>query len=472
MMKVRLIKLIPLCIFLGVLISSSTPDKLKEELFTRLQEYQQNHPEEKIFIHTNKYAYAAGDTVWFKVYLRNADDQRWSKLSAVVHVDLIDPKDSIIGERLIYAKRGFSAAEFAIADSSMTGRYRLRAYTKWQRNFTQEFFESDLFVSSVTSEKILSAGVASDSVSSVENSKAKGKIEVTVDFLPEGGELVDGITTQVAFVARSKNGQPLMIRGKLIDQNEVSVTAVKSNEYGLGTTFVRTVEQQPLTLLITEINGEEAEQKIPFPKGISKGYVITAVQRDDKLITQVKGQKNGDLANCSLVISQNDKLLDVFKLDPNAISDDFSLGTHNLRAGILKLTLFDANNRPRNERLVYINNKTEKAEVKLNLSKKRFKKRERIDLSYLVNKGNEKNVGVAASLAVVAGSDVKDQRVNIISEMLLCSNIDIPRSSGLVQKCISEKGVIDDKLMDLVLLTHGWRRFTWQDVLRDVKVAK
>src|SRR5436305_582504 len=56
----------------------------------KLNDYYQKYPQERLFVHTDKDFYLAGDLIWFKIYhIDNNTDQPvlWSK---VAYVELID----------------------------------------------------------------------------------------------------------------------------------------------------------------------------------------------------------------------------------------------------------------------------------------------------------------------------------------------------------------------------------------------
>ena len=56
---------------------------------------------EKIYLQTDRNAYTIGETIWFKGIVTQAKDNVPSSLSGVLRVELIDPFETILGEKLV-----------------------------------------------------------------------------------------------------------------------------------------------------------------------------------------------------------------------------------------------------------------------------------------------------------------------------------------------------------------------------------
>lgn len=113
----------------SILVSAFTAlDTLKKHLL-QLKKYTSERPQEKIDLHIDKYFYVAGDTIWFKAYIVNAEENALSGLSKIVYVDLIDAKDSIRQTLKLPVESGLSWGSFSLTDTIKQGRYRICAYT-------------------------------------------------------------------------------------------------------------------------------------------------------------------------------------------------------------------------------------------------------------------------------------------------------------------------------------------------------
>ena len=99
---------------------------------------------EKIYLHTDKPYYAIGDTMWFKTYVVNTQNQP-STLSGAVYIDLIDQADSLVHALKLPLMNGLAKGNLVLSDGLHAGNYRVRAYTQWMRNAGPDFFYQKAF---------------------------------------------------------------------------------------------------------------------------------------------------------------------------------------------------------------------------------------------------------------------------------------------------------------------------------------
>ncbi|MEM7380703.1 MAG: hypothetical protein AAF361_05835, partial [Bacteroidota bacterium] len=89
---------------------------------------------EKVYVHTDKDFYTVGETIWFKGYLVDGITHTQSERSKVLHVELLNDKDSIITERKLYVQKIGVSGDIEITNEMLEGVYRLRAYTNFMFN--------------------------------------------------------------------------------------------------------------------------------------------------------------------------------------------------------------------------------------------------------------------------------------------------------------------------------------------------
>jgi len=109
---------------------------------------------EKVYLHTDRTYYYSGDDIWFKAYVVEAEDRLLSDLSNNLHVELISPSSKIISSRIIKIDSGLGNGDFKLPADLRSGRYKLRAYTNYMRNFSDQlFFRKEIIVINSTDEK-------------------------------------------------------------------------------------------------------------------------------------------------------------------------------------------------------------------------------------------------------------------------------------------------------------------------------
>jgi hypothetical protein len=102
---------------------------------------------EKVYLHTDRSYYAAGEDMWFKAYLVNAQSNYSTTSSNNLYVELINPTNEISAREIVRIDNGVGVGDFKLEDSIASGHYHLRAYTNWMRNFGSHFvFEKDIWI--------------------------------------------------------------------------------------------------------------------------------------------------------------------------------------------------------------------------------------------------------------------------------------------------------------------------------------
>lgn len=111
-----------------------------QQVAEKLDDYNLSHPQEKLYLQLDKYAYSAGETIWFKAYTTIGIQNLFSNLSGIAYVELIDAADRKIDSLIITLGLGVGMGDIALSDTIVEGSYRLRAYTNWMRNSEDKYF--------------------------------------------------------------------------------------------------------------------------------------------------------------------------------------------------------------------------------------------------------------------------------------------------------------------------------------------
>ncbi len=165
--------------------------------------------QEKIFIHANQSNYQAGDTLWFKTYQVYQHPLYRDALSKLIYVDLIDPHLTILDSRILKSNNGVAWGDFKLADTLQTGRYYVRAYTHWMRNYgdsTQAVVEIPVFGRGETG-LFQSAALEQDSTLKIELAKSVFQKGERMDFSVRGLPMTSYSVT-IASERVAGRGQP------------------------------------------------------------------------------------------------------------------------------------------------------------------------------------------------------------------------------------------------------------------------
>ena len=98
-------------------------------------------PYEKLYIHTDKPFYGAGEKIWFKGYLVNAHNHLDNSQSNFIITELIDQSDSIVTRKKIRRDSlGYFHNSFELPATLQAGNYYIRGYTNWMLNESPDFY--------------------------------------------------------------------------------------------------------------------------------------------------------------------------------------------------------------------------------------------------------------------------------------------------------------------------------------------
>ncbi len=98
--------------------------------------------QEQVQLTSNKSYYHAGENLWFAGKMLYADATMSDSISKLVYVELISPQNELIARKKYHVDSLAFHGMFNLSTTLSLGNYRLRAYTKWMRNFGDStFFE-------------------------------------------------------------------------------------------------------------------------------------------------------------------------------------------------------------------------------------------------------------------------------------------------------------------------------------------
>lgn len=236
---------------------------------------------ERVYLHIDRDYYNTGDDVWFKAYVIDASTNKLSPNTNNLHVELISSTSKIIQSRILRIEAGIGNGDFHLTDSLPSGRYRIRAYTNYMRNFDDLFF----FTREIVIINLIDGGnELNDSIKYIEN-------KIYISFFPEGGSLIDNVTSIIAFKAVNSIGKGCDVTGELFSSKGDLITTFKSSHLGMGYFNLKPVSGLNYYAVIKSHDGMEYRAEIP--KSFSNGVTIhVLVIQDNKLL--IKVNTNGE----------------------------------------------------------------------------------------------------------------------------------------------------------------------------------
>ncbi|TWI93911.1 hypothetical protein JN11_04921 [Mucilaginibacter frigoritolerans] len=425
-----------------------------QDVQNSFNQYKQSALQEKIFVHTDKTTYLPGEILWFKVYCVDGNDHKPLNLSKVVYVDVLDNNQNAVIQTKVAIKNGIGDGSLYIPVTISNGNYKFRAYTNWMKNFSSDFY----FEKMVTFVNPLK---------SPEGSIKASELAYDIRFFPEGGNLVSGIESKVAFKAVNQNGKGIDLKGVVIDQHNDTVAKFKSLKFGMGSFSFTPASGNTYKAVIRIGNTAPVTKDLPVIN--TQGYVM-------KLTDNGSGQINISVSNTG---SGNENIYlfvhtrQVVKAAESAMiangTVNFKIDKNILGEGISHFTVFNSAKQPVCERL-YFKRPAQQLFISAGADQQQYDIRKKVNINITAKDKADKPLKAEMSIAVYRTDSLQGvDQSEIFSYLWLGSelkgNIE---SVGYYLKNVNAE---TDEALDNLMLTQGWRRFQWNKVL-DSKPAE
>lgn len=401
---------------------------------------------EKVYLHLDKPYYSKGDNLWFKAYALEGPKHTPTSNSENLYVELINA-GKVLKRLTVYLNNGLGRGDFDLADSLPAGEYTIRAYTNWMRNNDEDFF----FQKQIQ----LIDPIGLNAEKNPENASA-----YQISFYPEGGELITNLSSKVAFeITNQLEKLPIEI---IDDLGEVITTASTEHE-GMGS-----FELKPLKgrTYFAKVNGTAAKHALPTPQRQGLVLSVDNISDDEKVIVNIRSTSPEEQENEAFLVAHTRGLVGfASKIEWEGSSATISIPKDRLATGIVHVTLFDENWNPEAERLIFKKQNTALIKVRLETDQERYKVRDSTKVKLTVENENGEPLRGFFSMSVFDTKQIKPEAIksNIISNLLLSS--DFRGEISNASQYFDQNNSNADEQLNLLLMTKGWRRFNWKDVL-------
>ncbi len=427
------------CLLPGLSIAQESGIKL-------LHHYRQILPFEKVYLHTDQRVYEPGDMIWFRAYVTDDYNRPKYGLENKLRVQLLDPQGELLVELNLNVLPDELANCIPIPNDAEEGIYTLRAATPWLFNFGQDaFFEQKIWVQTLDE---LAEPIVEETL------PAPAKIQA--QFFPEGGDLVADFKQKVAFKISDSQGKSLAARGTLFNSQQQPLLTFESFHRGMGAFNFTPQKGERYTIRMA---GFQDTFFLPIPRSDELALRIE-LPTPDSLSVVIWKRIPG---TAQLLLRCKDSIVWQQKSMVLAGETKLSIPIPQLPIGIAQVLLLDEVGRPFAERLVFLH-QARRARVELKTQQEYQPGEEvKIDIEARDEYGNP--LDGLFSLAVVNDqywslADVQSD--NILSRLLLSAELKGKIEAPAFYFTLNEQKA--SAALDLVMLTHGWRKFSWKEI--------
>ncbi|RZL49219.1 MAG: hypothetical protein EOP00_07450 [Pedobacter sp.] len=412
---------------------------------------------EKTYLHIDRTYYSSGEDIWFSAYLVNGKSTGLTNTSNNLYVELLNPNGKLVERKLIRLDGGLGKGDFKLKDTLETGWYNISAYTNWMHNFGDNFvFKTKIHVTNVVADKDLkSAKVGAKKVERVNSSSPKK----TITFFPEGGSLIEGLTSLVAFKTNDELGNGLKTSGSIVSSKGDTISTFESTAIGMGS-FTFTPAANEDYKVVGFYGSEKFSSALPkaLKSGLSMHITTDSLNIKASITANEVAFNNFKGKPISMVIKHAGDVVYSGTITLTKTTSSVSIPTKDLPAGVAVFTLIDHLGRPNCERLIYIQS-ANKVNFSVHSTKSTYKNREKVTLNVKATDVFGKPIKTYLSLAAVDGLLPSDSS-NIVNYLMLQSELkgDIKNAA----QYFNSDNTGRFKQLDLLLLTQGWREYLWR----------
>ena len=408
--------------------------------------YAERTPVEKLFLHLDRPAYVSGETLWFKLYAVEGTTQRPLAASSVAYVEVLDAANVPVLQAKIALLNAAGQGSLTLPAALPSGRYVVRAYTSWMRNFGPEYY----FHTSV---------VVVNTRQPLGDQAAPRAAAYDPQFFPEGGDLVRGLPSRVGFKLTDQAGRGVAATGIVLDAAGASVARFSTLWAGMGSfDFTPAPGGGAYRAVIKLATNQTITCALPPVR--AQGYVLRVVEDGpDRLFVVVQAQGPAAASETLYLLGHTGQRVvvaaEALLYQGRAV---FSVLKQQLAAGVSHFTVFNRQRQPLAERL-YFRPPAATLALRVQPTKSQYAAREKVTLR-LGSGPVPANLSVAVyqldSLAAAGGAD-------ITSYLWLAADLrgTIENPGRYFDATNPEAAAAADNLM----LTQGWRRFRWAAVL-------
>ncbi len=485
------------------------------------------NPPTSLFVHTDKTLYTNNETIWFSGYLLGAEinDPEHSILCvAVVHTD----SREVVLQRKYLMKDRLSFGSLRLPDTIPAGDFIFLVFTNVVRHDGQPLavFTQPLTIKSIRQQDFKVSVNLLDTI--IHNGLVRVKVDVTTDntrtkekpvlkyginddllktqflndksflvnipaeqlnrarptllasvrfknqtqhfnlklpqvsrekidvrFFPEGGNLVQGLPSRIGWEAKTNDGAPVALKGTLLKDGE-PVDTISTNASGLGKFNLTPKEQSTYTLKVSYPVGDTI---YTLPPAVKQGVVIhipEAIVSDSVRLTMYSPKPR----TVQVLVHNYREAFASFRVGLTSSGTRMKIALPGLPKGIAMITVLDELGQPLAERLFFAHyDKKIRAEIRLD--KPVYKKRDSVRVLLKLTDPSGRPVQGVVSAAAVQQNRLEGRKMqDIESYTYLNADIgDLPQNPGGAK--LSDQAYVED-----VFLVKGWRRFTWQDMVK------
>ena len=292
---------------------------------------------------------------------------------------------------------------------------------------------------------------------------------IDVQLFPEGGYLINGVRSRVAFKALKPDGFGIDAQGNITDNTGAVMADFKSQHLGMGVFALLPEAGKTYKANFKFADGTQTSIELPTPRDEGINLSLNNSNPDTLSLKIAANEPYFEkYRNKSFyVIAQSNGIIcyAAQTVLRNAVYSA-SIPKNKFPTGLLQVTLFSVKGTPLSERLAFIRH-NDLMTLSLSSDKSTYNRKTKVKMQVSAKNGLvpvEGNFSVSVVDEALVPYD-QDDETTILSHLLLTSDL-----RGFVEKPNyyfnhTDQNAINN--LDILMLTQGYRRFSYKNIISD-----
>lgn len=437
---------------------AQSSDTIFSRYFRYAQNFADSYPREKVSLHLDNASYYLGDTIWFKAYVVTAEQNLPTTISKPLYVELLDQLGNVVERQIIQLTDGEGTGQIILNNTFFTGYYEMRAYTKWMLAFDNPSCFSRVLpvYRKRLSDKETPRSIATYRMDASMKQRPKDKEKkFTVRFFPEGGQLVKGISSIVAFEATSRDKGAADVEGTVVSPSGEELAHIRSLHDGMGYFEYKPEEKAG----VAKIDYEGSTYQFDLPEALPQGYVLRIDNRREMLDITVARSSQAMKDTLAVFVSSQGRPYKCMTLDfEDELNCQFRISTKELPPGVQQISLVNLKGETLCERFCYVMPRSSML-LACKTDHALYRPFEPVTCRIKVRDHLNRPVQANLSVSIRNGveSDFREYDHSIYTDLLLVSDL-----KGYIHQpgfYFENQSAERFKMLDVLLLVRGWRKY-------------
>ena len=437
-------------------------------------------PPERVYLHFDNTAYFLGETIWFKAFVTSNNDDRPTTLSRVLYVEFVAPEGYVVKtNKYKIGDDGTCNGEIYMDPLYLSGYYEVRAYTRYMLNWGDEAIFSRVFP---VFDKVNNGDWGLRNILDRERKifkdgrwKDNSDNRIGLTFYPESGHLVNGIESRVAYELRN-TARDNINKEITITANEEPLLKTTPEHLGKGVLTIKPDIDTDYNAVVETMNEEGKRQRYVFklPKVEREGVAIRLLNDKDSIRIFVNSNYN-DTTGLGFVLMHRSSMGFYKKI--RGRRDSISIDKNEIPEGVNRAIVFNGKT-PVAERLFFVRHNTLQrgdhgyARLLVTANGQECNTYEPLPHEKIVlrieredGKMIDDNMEFAVSVSDGYNRHTTFWGHNLYTYLLLGSEL-----KGFIPDAwqyFDPKNHKRDEHLDLIMLTHGWTAYEWQQLTQE-----